>query len=149
MRPVNRLEAKLPAAAMKTYQILAPVVSHFRSATCAEVDCERYTDGWQSPIDERTELGQAQAWYIRNQSGRRYTEDRNRLPGITVFTFEPGQKCFGQHQVRTGRPELFIVRGGDWRGNPTGQTQMHANGDDWVDDFVDHQLKLANQIQQG
>lgn len=79
MRPLNRLEAKLPAASMKTYQILSPTMSHFRPATCAEAGCRLHLEGWRSPIDERTQLGKAQAWYIRNQSGRRFTEDRDNV----------------------------------------------------------------------
>lgn len=149
MRPVNRLEAKLPTAAMKTYQILAPAASHFRPATCAELDCPAHAHGWRTTLDESTDLGKTQAWYIRNKSRRRFVEDRDQAPGLTTFTFEPGQKCFAQHQERLDRPALFVVRGGDWRGNPTGESRMHANGDDWVDEFANHQDKLADQIQQG
>lgn len=151
IRPVNRLEAKLPVASMKTYQIVAPIASHFRPATCAEVDCVHYLEGWASPINESTELGKTQAWYIRNQSGRRYREDRGQAPGITLFVFEPGQQCFNSasHRMKLDRPSLYVVRGGDWRGNPTGQTRMHVNADDWVDDFMNHQAVLADQLEKG
>lgn len=148
MQP-SRIDPKLPMQAMQTYQVVAPAATHFRPATCAEVDCPHYLHGWHSPIDERTELGQRQAHYIRNQSGRRYTEDRHQVPGLTLFTFEAGQTCFQQHQMRLDRPEIFLVRDGDWRGNPTGQTRRHAGPDDWVDDFANHQQKLADQLEKG
>lgn len=145
-----RVEPRIPVTAVKTYAIQAPQSTHFRTVGCTEFGCEHQRDGWQSVIDESTEMGRAQAHYIRNKSGRHFTEDRNQLPGVTVFRFEAGQECFaGGHEVRNDRPELFLVRGGDWRGNPDGSMTHHANADDWVDDFANHQDKLATQINQG
>lgn len=144
-----RVDPALPVTAVKSFGIKAPRATHFRPATCAEVDCPMHLDGWQSVIDESTELGQEQAYYIRNGSRRRFTEDRNLMPGVTVFVFEAGQTCFRQHEQRLDRPELFIVRGGDWRGNPTGERRQHANGDDWVDEFANHQDRLADQLNKG
>lgn len=151
MVEVFRIPARLPVGAMKTYALKQPAATHFRRATCAEVDCDLHLNGWKTEIDESTELGQSQAYYIRNSSGRRYVEDRNIRPGMTVFTFEAGQTCFGsiRHQVSLERPPLYVVRGGDWRGNPDGSVRTHANGDDWVDDFANHQQNLADQIEQG
>lgn len=149
MRQATRVDPKLPVGAMQTFQVLAPKATHFRQATCAEIDCPHYLHGWRTTIDESTELGQQQAWYVRNQSGRRFTEDRDQAPGLTTFTFEAGQRCFGQHQVRLDKPELFIVRDGDWRGNPSGRRRQHANADDWVDDFANHQDKLARELEKG
>lgn len=144
-----RIEPRMPAGMLKTYEISAPKSTHFRDATCAEVDCEYQREGWQSVIDESTELGRAQAHYIRNKSGRRFTEDRNHAPGVTVFRFEAGQTCFNQHEKRLDRPELYIVRGGDHRGNPVGDHRQHASAGDWVDDFANHQDKLATELNKG
>lgn len=144
-----RIESRLAPGLLKTYEIKAPKSTHFRPATCAEFGCEYMREGWQSVIDESTELGRAQAHYIRNKSGRRFTEDRNQAPGMTVFRFEAGQSCFGEHQLRLDKPELYVVRGGDWRGNPTGNSRQHANADDWVDDFANHQDQLKQQIEKG
>lgn len=151
MGELNRIEPKLPAGAMKTYGILAPASTHFRVATCAEIDCPPHLYGWTTTVDERTELGQSQAHYIRKQSGRRFTETRNAL-GLTEFTFEAGQKCFkaGDHQARLERPEIFVVRDGDHRGNPRGTaTRKHASAADWQDDFAHHQQTLADKFQEG
>jgi len=149
MRQLSRLQPKLPVDAMKTYQVSAPLATHFRIATCEEVDCKHHREGWKSVIDESSTLGQMQAYHIRNRSGRRYTEDRNRAPGMTVFVFEPGQKCFSQHHVPLERPALYVVRDGDWRGNPTGSLRKHTKSEDWVDDFQNHQDKLATELQKG
>lgn len=146
-----RIEPKMGVGSYKTYQVLAPAATHFRKATCAEVNCGPYLNGWRTTCDESTELGKAQASYIRNQSGRHYTEDRNQAPGLTVFTFEAGQACFqaDKHEApRFDRPQIYLVRGGDHRGN-TGLIRRHTRGADWVEDFTEHQLKLADQVEKG
>lgn len=146
---LNRLAPRLPAGRMKTYSITSPLPTHWRKATCAEVDCPAYASGWKSLIDESTELGQKQAHYIRKQSGRGFTEQRE--GALTAFVFEAGQPCFGAdaHKLPTGRPELFKVRGGDWRGNPRGESRTHTRAADWVDDFANHQQALADRLARG
>lgn len=148
---MNRVEPLMPAHAYKTYAIVAPRSTHFVPASCAEVDCPHFLNGWQSVIDETTELGQRQAYYIRKQSGRAHREER-RPDGLTVFTFEAGQPCFdaGKHTRRLDRPELYIVRDGDHRGNPRGtEARQHARPQDWVEDFAEHQQALADEHQKG
>lgn len=149
MRHVNRIMPGLPAQAYKTYQIVAPPVSHWRPATCQEAGCGAYERGWQTRIDETTELGARQAHYIRKVAGRRFTVDRS-VEGLTVFTFEAGQVCFQRHQVPLEREPFYFVRGGDFRGNPAGvQPFQHRRGEDWVDDFATHQDRIARQIERG
>jgi hypothetical protein len=146
-----RIIPKIGADAYKTYEIAAPLPSHFRPGTCAEVDCEHYLRGWQTAIDESSNLGQAQAYHIRQRAGRAYTEARGEH-GLTVFTFPPGQPCFraGEHRVSLERDPLFLVRGGDWRGNPRGvPTRQHASAEDWRDDFGEHQDRIATTIERG
>jgi len=149
MRPLTRADRLLlPAAAYRTYGIAAPADTHHRPATCAEVDCAAHLHGWVTTVDEATDLGQRQAHHIRSAAGRGYREERT-AAGLTAFTFPPGQRCFRQHRTRVDRPELFYVRGGDWRGNPTGETYQHTRPADWVDDFATHQDRLATQQQRG
>ena len=145
MRGINRVTRDIvPVTAMKTYAVAAPLATHWRAATCVEVDCPNHLHGWVTRVDERTELGVSQAIYVRSQAGRRYREERDE-GGLTVFTFEAGQTCFGQHRTPIGRPELFIVRDGDHRGNPTGNRRVHQRPEDWVEDFALHQSRLADQ----
>jgi hypothetical protein len=137
-------------AAYKTYEIRAPRSSHHRRATCAEADCPNYLLGWRTQVDETSELGQKQAHYIRHDSGRRFLEEQL-APQATVFTFEAGQSCFAsdQHTVRLDRPELFVVKGGDWRGNPLQTPAAVLNPGSWVDDFGEHQERLTALIERG
>ena len=143
-----RFLPELPAAGYKTYQIVAPLSTHFRPATCAEIDCPAYTHGFRTTVDERTDLGAGQAHYIRRDAGRRFTEEQAE-DGRTVFTFEPGQKCFEPHRLRLDRPERFLVRDGDWRGNPTGQRYEHTNAGLWQEDFAEHQDRIHTLIERG
>lgn len=150
MRPLNRIEPAAPPAAYRTYAITAPRQTHWRAATCAEVGCAAHTHGWTTTVDISTELGQGQAYYIRRESGRSYTEETTG-PGLVRFTFGPGQRCFRSdtHRVRTGRPEIFVVRGGDWRGNPVGDKRQHTRAEHWVEDFAEHQDRIASRQQRG
>lgn len=152
MRPINRITPNLPASAYRTFQITSPLSTHWRPATCEEAECQSFLNGWKSAIDESTELGQKQAWYIRKQSGRKHTESREEQPGLTVFTFEAGQSCFsaGQHKVPVGRPEFYLVKGGDWRGNPTGMsTRKHSKPEHWVEDMQEGFDKLRTAQERG
>ena len=148
MRQPFRIEPVLPVASMKTYGIVAPLATHYRAATCAEVECEAYTHGWLTAVNEVDDLGARQAHHIRRVAGRRFTETR-RPDGCTEFRFEAGQKCFRAHQVPLEREPLYVVRGGDWRGNPRAESRQHARPADWVDDFAEHQDRLATRLQQG
>ncbi len=149
MRPVTRVDSLMPAANYKTYSITAPISTHFRAATCEETNCPNLANGWASVIDESTDLGQKQAHYIRKQSGRKFIETRNEA-GLTRFEFASGQTCFTPHKVRLERPEIFRVRGGDYRGNPRNTPVVtHKNAEDWRDDFANHQAQLATRLDQG
>lgn len=143
---ISYLPFSLPPSQTKTYSIHAPKATHFRPASCLEVECAGMENGWASLIDEATELGQRQAHYIRKLSGRKFTEQRMD-DGKTLFTFEAGQTCFTPHQVPLGKPELFIVRDGDYR--QYGAGRLHANAEDWADDFATHQDKFATAIERG
>jgi hypothetical protein len=139
----------LPAAAYTTYRIAAPLRTHFRIGTCEEARCPSMMYGWVSPIDERTEQGQMWAYLIRKESGRKFTEEKQ-PDGLTVFTFAAGQKCFEQHRIRIERPEIFLREGGDWRGNPLGTARYrHTDPGLWVEDFANHQDRLATLHQRG
>lgn len=144
--------------AYRTFSMRAPLETHWRVATCTEVQCPREEFGWQTAILEGDEFGDRQAHYIRKLSGRKFTESR-REDGYTVFSFEAGQRCFetvirggkvvNGHPKRVERPELFIVRGGDWRGNPREEAPVVRRPEDWVDEFANHQNKLADLAQRG
>lgn len=148
-RKLNRVKSRLPVQSYISWEMRAPVGggSFWRPATCEEVDCPRWLGGFIARIDESTTLGQAQAAYLRADRSRRHTETRS-PEGLTLFTFQAGQRCFraDEHRVRTDRPPLFLVRGGDWRGT-TSPARIYDRPDQWVSDFADHQNRLARAQQ--
>jgi len=143
---MGRFTPALPVEAMKTYSLRAPLETHWRDATCAEVDCRHFLHGWMSPIDESTEWGQQQAYYIRHQSGRRFTEHRSEA--CTVFVFEAGQRCFISHKRSLERDDpLLIVRLGDWRGYGPGRA--HSRADDWIEDMQETLDRVRTRQERG
>jgi hypothetical protein len=140
---MNRITPNLPSSQYQTYAISSPT-DRLVLAACHQVGCPAWTHGWESAIDERTELGQGQALYIRTQGGRTFKESRTG-DGLTVFRFDSGQRCFSEHRTR---PEVYTVKPGDWRGT-YGDTRRHASAADWVDEFGEHQQNLADLIEKG
>ncbi len=119
----------VPAAAVKTYQLLAPLHLH----------------GWATTVA----AGSDDEALIR-RAGRHFTVEPVE-GGFLRFLFPPGQACFKatMHRLPLEREPLYVVRGGDWRGNPTGYRRQHANGQDWVEDFGEHQQHIADKIERG
>lgn len=148
---VSRVEPKGPVIGYRTFAYRRPLATHWRRATCEEVGCHAYQHGWTSTVDESTDLGMGQAYYIRRDSGRSFREHRTR-EGLTVFAFAPGQPCFraADHRVPIiDRPALYVVRDGDWRGNPTNWSRTHTRGEHWVEEWAEHQDRLRAQQQRG
>jgi hypothetical protein len=139
-----RIDPNLPVGAYQTYSIRQPADTTVVAA-CEHVGCTAWARGWESAVDESTELGRQQAAYIRQRSGRTFREQRT-AAGLTVFRFDSGQRCFAEHRTR---PQLFAVRDGDWRGNPTGRVRQHQRPEDWTEDFGEHQQAIADQRERG
>ena len=144
-----RLPSKLPESAMQTFAIKAPRETHTRAATCEEAECQAYANGWRMRIDLGTDLGQKQARYIKYDSGRSFKKIGFK-DGLVELEFAPSQRCFAEHRIRIARPEIFLVKGGDHRGNPLKTpTRRHKRPESWVDEFATNQDKLADQIKRG
>lgn len=140
--PVNRIEPKMGPGAYLTYQVDAPKDVAIKTA-CEDAGCSAFAHGWETTVDERTQLGAVQARYIRTMSGRTFRESRTG-GGLTVFRFERGQRCFAEHRTR---PETWSVLRGDWRASEPLRT--HTDAGDWLDDFAEHQDQLADEARKG
>jgi hypothetical protein len=147
---LNRATPALPVGAMQTFAIRRPRGARLlwdKVADCAAAGCAAHLYGWVTRVDESTELGRRQAAYLR-RCGRTFVEARE--AALTAFTFAPGQQCFAAtHEVPTEAEPLYVVRGGDWRGNPTGERRIHRNGVEWVEEFGEHQQDIADRIARG
>lgn len=122
---------------VRTYQIVAPRSTHFRPATCAEMQCSGYVNGWKTVLP----AGDPRVDYIRSASGRRFTEQAG--DGIVTFAFEPGQQCFSSadHVISLERDPHFRVR-------ENSLTRTHTRGDLWQEDFAGH-LDKVKKIREG
>lgn len=160
MRPMFRPDPALPVGGMKTYELSAPPSTHYRPATCAEAGCANWVNGFEVLCDESSADGELRAAWLRGRSHGRKGMTEHRGEGVTRFRFPPGTECFApvsreraerhlRHVVPLEREPIYVVRDGDFRGNPTGHRMRHANGDDWVDDFGEHQDRIKTQLERG
>lgn len=143
-----RIEPVAPAHTYMTYELRSPRQTHARPATCLEVECTAFLRGWVTRVDPSTRLGREQLNYIRLHSGRTYADITPPDATIVSLSFPAGQKCFSEHRVTVDREPLYIVRGGDAREN-TGLIRRHIRGEEWVEDFAEHQQSIADIVQRG
>lgn len=140
-----RPEPALPVSAMQTHLIAAPWATHWRPASCEEVGCLNFHNGWMIAI---TGLDDGDMWQLEH-CGRRYRRAEVEGHG-PVYVYEPGQPCFlaSQHRLRLDRPELFVVRRGDWRtsareASAAGQLTKFSGADAWADHLHGHLEKIT------
>ena len=141
-----RIQPKGSPQAYKTYALFQPKKTHTRVATCQEVECDAYANGWKTIVDVSTKLGQKQANYIRLHSGRSFSVTYQTAT-LIHFVFKPGQKCFREHRVSLQREPIFKIKGGDWRGNPLSVPTHIVKPQSWVDDFGENQQNVARRIE--
>jgi hypothetical protein len=142
-----RVAPKMAPQAYRSFEVHSPLATHYRNVSCREMECQHYLGGWVSPIDVSTEQGRKWAVAIR-RSGRRYTYEQ--AGSVVTFRFPPGQICFqAPHRVAVGRPELFVVRDGDWRGNPTGRRDLNVKPAEFVERMAENLDVLTTAIGQG
>lgn len=160
MQRVNRVQPAGPVQAYKTYAVDTPLATHFRLATCEEVDCPNFLNGWAVAITP-DDNGQKFDQIIQHcgKSWRKLTVDEAEAaqPGtsfagaVYVYLFAPGQPCFyegtNRHVLPVGRPDIFSVRGGDWRGTTSERRVLRPQ--DWQESFGEHQDNLAEKFKQG
>lgn len=129
--------------AYKTFGIRAPLSTHFRKATCDEVDCESFRYGWKIRWDVLSE----QDRHLITHCGRKYVIDQEWV------IFEAGQPCFryDTHRIRNDRPELFLVKDSHMSMSSlaAGGATQHKRVADWIDDFHSTTDKVVQQLKEG
>jgi hypothetical protein len=127
----------LPSQHFRTFEIIAPLSTHWRPATCEEVGCEAWRNGWVTRVPVGSDLAQ----YITSGThGRVYHEAASIDSAEREFMFPPGQKCFAasKHRLPLEREPLYVARGGDARGNPLRERRVHQRPEHWVEDFAEN-----------
>lgn len=135
----------VPARAFTTHLALSPS-DRTVIAACEQVGCLMFRHGWDSKVDERTELGRAQAKEIRSGwHGRTYRDLGVNADGVTVFRFEAYQRCFAEHRTR---PELFVVRDGT-PSQKAGPARQFTRPADWIDHYRETLGRRLDSNQKG
>lgn len=124
------------------YGLRAPVPTHFRPATCAEVDCPAFLNGWKTILPVGSDLID-----VLKRSGRQFVQVDSEQGGLVEFLFGAGQRCFraDTHVMSLEREPLYLVRVGG-RG---GQVRQHASGADWVDDSANYLDRVRDELEKG
>lgn len=120
---------------LQNFRIALPPKTHRIAATCAEVDCDHYLNGWQT----RVAVNSPQEIYIRKKSGRRWRL-RETGESFLTFEFEAGQRCFREHDRLSGRPPWYIYETAHGK-------QMHRP-EDWMEhahEEIDKQFREKAQ----
>jgi hypothetical protein len=132
----------------QTFSIEQPLESHFRAATCEEVDCPHYLMGWVTVLDP----GDPSHWPLiraARESGRRYEEMRSEeagertgrdlAAGMLAFVFPAGQRCFRPHYLPIGREPLYVHTRGDRR-------RVHYRGEHFNEDFNEEAYRIGRLL---
>lgn len=135
---VSRIEPLQSPDHYKTYDMSMPVSTHWRKATCEEVGCANYQNGWDTILP----AGSDKADLVRSLKGRYHFTEFPAEGGLVKFRFPP-QPCFEQsrHRVPLERPARFTVARGDFRGYFS-TPRVHRRAEDWVEDFAIHSDKI-------
>ena len=123
-----------------TFRASAPPSTHYREATCIEVDCEKLRIGWHTVKPKKMIPDQwieFADFMRRNESRMRFKEyqDKN---GDSAFFYFPGQICFEgrtrKHRISLERPSIFTVN--------NGRGFSRREPDAWVDEMGEQLHKL-------
>ncbi len=146
-----RLQPAGPASAYQTFEIKTPRGPETeRPATCEEVDCAAWRNGWVTRVPA-TNAGMIEAV---QKSGRTFTETTGIGSAEREFMFAAGTPCFraATHRLpaRPDLPQIFLVRDGDWRGNPRGTApRIHQRPEDWVEHAQEVTESVKQRIERG
>jgi hypothetical protein len=121
----------------KTYSLAQPIATHTRRATCEEVDCEHYREGWTYDVRQLDD----QLIRAIRLSGKRYREQEHL--GVTYWVFPPGQQCFKTHRVSNDREPFHFLTPHSRQLNRRTATLMTP--DNWLEDFALHQEKIKEE----
>lgn len=147
----NRPVPQMPTQSYKTFAIKSPLTTHYRRATCAEIDCPDYLNGWYLKIEGTPE----DLLYTARNAGRKYTVGEVMLEEngevFKALIFEAGQACFREstHVKSLERPEFFFAGRGDYRSFSHRKAHQYDRPDQFVDDFEDHLARIRRALQQG
>ncbi len=123
----------------RNYHILRPVPTHFRVATCKDVNCDAYTNGWRTRLPATAH----EMLTLARRSGRKFVE-LDTGDGYIEFLFEAGQPCFraSMHRAPLERPAIHVVRDGV-------SSPRKVSMQNWHDDLGEHLDRIRSLQERG
>lgn len=143
-RPLVRWDPKMGPQHYRTFGGEAPLTTHFRRATCKEVNCAAYENGWSFNKKVLTPGD----YYKVTHAGKRYREVTI-APGETYLVFEAGQFCFDRHRMRIQRPDIFYTGRGDWRIFNRSHAKVIPTAEEFTERFGSHVELVKEVIKRG
>lgn len=141
LRQLSRPTPTLGVSKMVTYAVKSPVSTHTRPATCAEIECVVWCAGFTLTLPVGSDKIEHVKQLMRGELDgiQRLDAKVQRDGNLVHIRFAKGTPCLSatRHRVSLNRPELYVVRGGDWRGN-TGVLRKHTKPEHWVEDFEEN-----------
>lgn len=139
-RTLNRPTPGVSVDRMLTYGVKSPRSTHTKPATCEEYGCLAFNSktGWTITLPVGSDRIEHVKQLMRGELDgiRRLTAKVTRDGDLVHIVFPQGTPCTRatRHRVTLNRPELYVVRGGDWRGS-TGVIRRHTKPEHWVEDM--------------
>lgn len=124
-----------------THSLLLPYDTHWERATCEQVECEAYLNGWVTVLAARD----PKCEFIRSKlNGRNTWTEEPKAGGLIEFRFPPGQPCFRAAEHRSPvRPPLLVRRMGE------GAPQRLQRPEDYLDSLHTEVDRVARILKQG
>jgi hypothetical protein len=141
-----------PQGPVSGYRSFGQRVARRVRATCAEVGCEHWQDGWVTTVlpDSEDEALIEKACAGEVDGIRRLSCGGTlELDGFIRYHFPPETPCFRASTHTVPMAVTMYHRKGDWRGNPDGVNviTVHPSVESWVAEFGEHQQRVADQRQ--
>lgn len=139
-----------PLGPVSGYRTFGQRITRRVRATCAEVGCEHWNNGWVTTVlpdsEDQALIEKACAGQV---DGIRRLSDGGELcpDGFVRYHFPPETPCFKASAHRVPLAVQHYHRSGDWRGNPDGTVTTHPNIESWIAEFGEHQQRIADQRQ--
>ncbi len=122
MRPKSTMQHP----SLQRFRVAIPAATHRSKASCEDVDCTHYLNGWSMVVDIGAALGEAQARYLRLNPRKLDFSERKKSQYEVEFVYPPGQQCFREHTVLNGREPYYLHETADG-------CRIHR-----ADDFIEH-----------
>jgi hypothetical protein len=150
---LNRIAPAAPPHLFRTFSVRQPLATHWRRATCEEVECEAFHRGWVTTVppesQEYVDLARACRGEVDGfRRGAAPGSPEVTAEGFLRFTFPAGQLCLraSAHKIHNDEMPIFQHRGGDWRAS-SGRVVTHSTPESWRDELGENQLRIVAERQ--